>query len=98
MHARVSTFVGSADQYDAGLQQTRETVLPQVRELEGFRGALALIDRSTGKALTITLWETEDALRASEERASELRQQVAAASAEQIAGVERYEVALLELP
>ena len=48
-----------------------------LREMSGFECAYLLVDRESGKALTITLWESEDALRESEERANQLRSQVA---------------------
>jgi hypothetical protein len=56
-----------------------------------------LIDRESGNALAITLWEDEAAMRASEERANELRR----AAAEELGAVEpprvdRYEVAVFE--
>jgi heme-degrading monooxygenase HmoA len=98
MHARVSTYTGPADQYAAGLEKLRDATVPQLGQVDGFRGVLALIDRGSGKALSITFWESEDALRASAEEATQLREQIAAASSEQIIGVENYEVALLEMP
>jgi len=56
-----------------------------------------LVDRQTGKAIAITLWEDEQALRASEERANALRAAVAEEmhTTEQPT-VDRYEVAVFE--
>jgi hypothetical protein len=63
----------------------------------GGHGGVLLIDRASGKAMAMTLWEDEAAMRASEERANELRR---AASEELGAAeqpdVERYEVAVFE--
>jgi heme-degrading monooxygenase HmoA len=98
MHARVSTFTGPPEQYDAGIAKFREAVVPQVQQIEGFRGVLGLVDRGSGKGYTITLWESEEALRASEEEANKIREQAAAASSAQITSVERYEVSLFEMP
>jgi hypothetical protein len=52
-------------------------------------GVIALVDRDSGKSITITLWESEDALRASEERADTLRRDIATAGDEEITGVKR---------
>jgi hypothetical protein len=96
MHARVTSLSGSPDDVDAGITNFRENVVPFTRE-EGGRGALLLVDRSSGSAVAITLWEDEQALRASEEQANVLR----ADAAEQMGAsrqpdVARYEVAVFE--
>jgi heme-degrading monooxygenase HmoA len=69
MFARVTTYEGPPDQLDQGLNHSRERILPAVRNVAGFSGILFLADRETGKALTITLWESEKAMRDSEEEA-----------------------------
>ena len=97
MHARVSIFEGSPDEIDEGLRQAREQVLPRARQMDGFKGLIALGDRQSGKTLGITFWESEEAMRASEEAANRMRSETAEASGEQIAGVERYEVDLFEV-
>ena len=97
MHARVSIFEGSPDEMDEALREAREVVLPQGRQMEGFKGMIALGDRQSGKTLGITFWESEEALRASEEAANRLREESAEASEETIASVERYEVGLFEV-
>ena len=97
MHARVSIFEGSPDEMDEALREAREVVLPRGRQMEGFKGMIALGDRQSGKTLGITFWESEEALRASEEAANRLREESAVASEETIASVERYEVGLFEV-
>jgi hypothetical protein len=39
-----------------------------------------LVDRGSGKALTMTLWESEEAMRASEEEANQFRTEIAEAT------------------
>jgi heme-degrading monooxygenase HmoA len=97
MFARVSTYEGPPDQMDQGINHARERILPAVRNVAGFSGVLFLADRQTGKALSITLWESEKAMRDSEEEASRLRQESAEASGETISGVERYTVPIFEV-
>lgn len=97
MHARVTTVSGgSPDRLDQGIADFRDQVLPAVKELGG-RGAIMLVDREAGTGLGITLWPDEETMRASEERANELRRKVAQDMGAE-PRVERYEVALLELP
>jgi heme-degrading monooxygenase HmoA len=97
VHARVSTFEGSPDLIDEMLRQVREQVLPQAKQDEGFKGMIALGARQSGKTLGITFWESEEAMRASEEAANRLRSESAEAGGQTIAGVERYEVGIFEV-
>lgn len=94
MFARVSTYRGDPAQIDTGLARVREDIIPRVQQLDGFKGLQYLVDRESGKSLSITLWETEEALHASEEAANRLRSESAEASSATVEDVERYEVAV----
>ncbi len=65
--------------------------------MDGFKGVVGLLDRQSGKSLSITLWESEEALRQSEEEANRVRREAAEASRETIEDVERYEVTFYEV-
>jgi heme-degrading monooxygenase HmoA len=92
--ARVSTFTGTSDEVDEAIRQAREDLVPRLEQLDGFRGGYVLVDRQNGKTLAVTLWESEEAMRASEEEANTLRSEAAEALGTQMVGVERYEVAV----
>lgn len=47
---------------EEGLQLWYDNVLPVTKAREGFMGALSVVDRETGKALSITFWEGETSL------------------------------------
>ena len=96
MHARVSTIVGSPDQAEAGINDFKENVGPWIKANGGLGGIL-LIDRETGKAIAITLWDDEDMMRRSEEAANEHRRRVTdEMQGSQYPTVERYEVAVFD--
>jgi len=96
MHARLTSLSGSPDEVDAGIADFREKVVPFTHE-QGGKGGILLVDRQSGKAIAITLWEDEQALHASEERANELRAAVAEEMhASEQPSVSRYEVAVFE--
>ena len=97
MFGRVSTFEGSPEQVAELTRFAREQVLPALEGLDGFSGILGLVDRQSGKVIAVTLWESEEALRASEEAANRLRDEGAEAANETITGVERYEVTFAEI-
>lgn len=94
MFARVSTYQGPPDQIDKGVRHAQESILPRIQEMDGFQGVYFLVDRQSGKGLSITLWESEEAMHASEEAANQLRSESAEASGEEVLGVERYEVVI----
>ncbi|MGH2710905.1 MAG: hypothetical protein ACRDH9_06860 [Actinomycetota bacterium] len=82
---------------DESIIVTREKALPQARQISGFEGALSLVDRTSGKGLTITLWESEEALQTSDEAANQIRgDAVAAITGAEVVSVDRYEVAIDE--
>jgi heme-degrading monooxygenase HmoA len=76
MHARVTTFKIKPGQADAGTRIFQEGI-PVVRDLPGFKDAVLLVDRAAGAAMTIALWENEQALRDSSAAAGNLFQQAA---------------------
>ena len=98
MHARVTHISGSPEQAEQGIASFRDSVVPAIKEMGGHGGIL-LINRDSGNAMAITLWEDEAAMRASEESANELRRTAAQdmGAAEQ-PRVDRYEVAVFEKP
>jgi heme-degrading monooxygenase HmoA len=102
MWVRMSIFQGAPNQTDEEVEQInkviREDVLPSARGIEGYKGAISMGDRNSGKGISLTFWKTEEAMRASEDVANELRQRAAAEADEEIAGVERYEVYIYEPP
>jgi heme-degrading monooxygenase HmoA len=95
MWARVSSYSfdpSRGDEIDEGIRRFERSI-DQIRGLDGVRDAYLLVDRSTGKALTMTLWESEDALTASEEVADRVRRD---AAGDAVRDVDRYEVAMHE--
>jgi hypothetical protein len=94
--ARVSVLEGSTDAIDASLDKTRGETLPRVRAIDGNVGAIGLADRDNGRVSMITLWDSADAMRASEQEADQLREQTADLGGQKITNVARYEVAMAQ--
>jgi heme-degrading monooxygenase HmoA len=96
MFARVTTVQGPSDRLDQGIKAVEEQVIPAARQMKGFKGMLALADRTSGKMMGITLWESEDDMRQSDEAANRVRSDSANAGGADIASVERFEVVIDE--
>ncbi len=97
MFARVSTYQVPVEGTDEAIRYGTEKALPAARQIPGFKGVMLLVDRASGKSLSVTLWGDEAAMKASEEAANQIRSDSAAATGEQVVSVERFEVALKEL-
>ena len=90
MFARVATYTGEADELVRGF----ETARSDLEQIDGFSQAYFCVDRASGKGLTITLWESEQALERSAEQAQQLRARATEPSGATIDSVQRYEVAI----
>jgi heme-degrading monooxygenase HmoA len=96
--ARVSRLEGDPGKIDEATQRAVQDILPRARKLPGFQGAIAMVDRDKGRTLLVTLWESAEKMRSSEEQADKLRQESAEVGRGRVVGVERYEVMYAKLP
>ena len=92
MHARLTTLEAPPERMDDATRVVQEQVLPQLQQMDGFKGFIALRDRGSGKVRGVALWESEEALRATDEAAARIRGGVQEATGGTIASVEEFEV------
>lgn len=92
MFARVRITSGVPEKIDDGIRHFRENVVASYKDVAGFKGAYLLVNRKNGKVVGITLWDTEDNMRATEKTSEQLR----AAGSQVVSGTtpppEEYEV------
>ena len=98
MHARVTTLEIPPDRMDDATRHVQERVLPQLSQMEGFKGFVALGSRQSGKLQGVAFWESEEALRATDEAVVPVREGAAEAAGGTVASVEEYEVFVNEAP
>jgi serine phosphatase RsbU (regulator of sigma subunit) len=95
--ARITTFY-TADPSSYSDLELRRLLLASnqevLRQMDGLKNIYIFksVDRQSGKALVITLWESEEAMHRSEEAVRTLRKETAGALAANIVAVEHYEV------
>jgi hypothetical protein len=98
MYGRMTRLQTSPDAVEKGIAFFKENVVPKARTTAGNAGAILLVDRKTGTAIGITLWETTQALNASEQLGISSRTQGAAATGGSIVDVDRYEQVWVDRP
>lgn len=59
MYARAVNVQFQPGTVDEASRIVRESIVPVMKEQQGFKGQLLLTQRDTGKAISINLWETE---------------------------------------
>ena len=97
MFARVTVVQGSADKVEQGIESFKTRVLATVKTAPGYKGALLLGDRQTGKGMGITLWESEDASRKGGEAVASAREATIQAMGGSVPPVEEFEVLVSDL-
>ena len=59
MFARLVTGQTRIDKVDEAIQVWKEKDTPLMESAKGYRGAFLFTDRRTGKAISMTLWDSE---------------------------------------
>ncbi|MCW2546134.1 MAG: hypothetical protein JWN96_594 [Mycobacterium sp.] len=91
MFARSSSWTGSPEALKKWEHNVGE-VAAMIRGLPGVAGAMFLLDRAGGEAVTVTLWESEDAALVSDQNAEASRTATVAATGVELVARGRYEV------
>jgi heme-degrading monooxygenase HmoA len=60
MYARMTTAETKVDWMDKFIKIYEESVVPAAKSQKGYCGAYFLVDRKTGKLVSITLWDCEE--------------------------------------
>ena len=77
MYARSTTIQAQPSSVDAGIAHVRDTVLPALEGTDGCLGLSLLVDRKSGRCIATSSWESDEAMRASEESIRPMRDQAA---------------------
>jgi hypothetical protein len=96
--ARACFVSGPSYHVRDGVHAVQDQIAGEAAELDGWRGLVSLADPDSGDAIAITFWATDDALRRSEIRETQLRGRVAAAARGSVTTVERFDDVVSAIP
>jgi hypothetical protein len=94
MFARSTTITGSPGAIDDGIAFIRDEVQPMITQMEGCAGMSLVVDRSSGRCIATSSWDTQEAMQESADRLAPMR----ARGAEILGGeltVDEWEIALM---
>jgi hypothetical protein len=98
MYARLITFSGAdPDKRDAALEMIRGTVIPMLRNYDGYAGYISLYDEENSRAKAIILWESKDAAESAEETLVERRSKMTSEVGINVESADLYEAPVVDL-
>lgn len=97
MFARVNFLETTPERIAEVARVVRDVVHPGIRDETGYVGYVVLGDRQTGKAVGVTLWETEAAREQSDVKARQIRPRVEQETGGTMRSVEKYDVLFFDI-
>ena len=94
---RVNDAKGDPARIDDSVRIARDSALPRLRGMKGFRALISAVNRETGRGLTTTVWDTLEDLRASEAAAAPVRKEAIEAAGATSVDVHVYEAAYVDI-
>ena len=94
MFARSVTITGNPGAIDEGIVFIRDEVQPAVTQMDGCAGMSLVVDRSSGRCIATSSWDTQEAMHEAADRLAPMR----ARAAELLGGepmVDEWEIAIM---
>jgi hypothetical protein len=93
----MSKFKGEIEDLPGTARMASEVMLDWLRQIDGYRGLLALVDEASGSACFVTFWENEEAVVKTRVSRSTLRDQMAATAGAEVVDSAEFVVACSDL-
>ena len=74
--ARSTTIKAQPDRINDGITLINNELMSMMTDIDGYMGVSLLVDRSNGRCIATTSWESEEAMRASNEQLQPVRQRL----------------------
>jgi len=95
VYARSTTIMARPESVDAGIAQVRDEVMPRLLGMDGCIGLSMISDRSSGRCIATSAWQSEEAMRATDEELRPTRERIAEMMGGGSPQVEEWEIAVL---
>ncbi|MGW6199623.1 hypothetical protein ACWF0M_25960 [Kribbella sp. NPDC055110] len=95
MYARSTTINAAPASLDAGIAQVRDEVMSRLLEMDGCIGLSMIVDRESGRCITTSAWQSEEAMRATDEELRPVRERIAESMGGGSPTVQEWEIAVL---
>jgi heme-degrading monooxygenase HmoA len=96
MYGRLTQIEGTPAEIEEGVRSFEQNVARTAREIPGNQGIVLMVNAPEGKALGITYWADENALKASADAMKRVRESSTQTAGTRIAGVDTAEVLSME--
>ena len=98
MYARLIEFSGAdPEKREKAIETIRGTVIPMLRQYDGFSGYIALYDQENRRAKAVLLWDSEDAAEEAEKTLVERRLKLASGVGLTVESTDLYEAPVVEI-
>jgi hypothetical protein len=98
MYARLIEFSGAdPEKRENAIQTIEGTVIPLLRQYDGFAGYIALYDGANRRAKAVLLWESEEAAEEAEKTLAERRLKLAGSVGLTVESTDLYEAPVVQL-
>ena len=93
--ARSTTIMAQPDRIDEGIALVNNELMSMMTDIDGCMGLSMLVDRATGRCIATTSWDSEEAMRASDEQLRPVRQRLLETLGGEGLEVQEWEIAIL---
>ena len=98
MYARLVEFSGAGtDKREQIIETVQETVIPMLRQYDGYAGYITLFDGGNARAKAVLLWASKEAADSAEETLRERRRSISGSVGLTIESEDLYEAPVVEL-
>jgi heme-degrading monooxygenase HmoA len=77
VYARSTTIQAQTSSIGEGIAHVRDEVMPAIQGIEGYVGLSMLVDRQSGRCIATSAWQSEEAMRASDNQLTPIRARAA---------------------
>ena len=95
MYARSTTLTADPQRMDDGIRMVRDEIMPAVQSMPGCLGLSMLVDRTSGRCIATTGWDSAEAMAATADRVMDMRRRAMESMGGRDMSVDEWEIAAM---